>query len=248
VGGGVRATGWGPGGDWLVTQSAAMVGADDDVSTFDPSAHPVVHRLARTFPRLRIARTRRVLDALVPTVLEQKVIGSAARRSFAALFRRLGEPAPGPAGDAGMLVPPPPEQLARLPYYAFHRLGVERKRADTVRRAAAHAVRLEEAVGLGADILGRRLRAVPGIGPWTEAEVRAVAMGDPDAVSVGDFHIPNQVAWALAGEPRGDDNRMLELLAPFAGHRGRVIRLIEAAGITAPRFGPRLPHRSIAWH
>jgi hypothetical protein len=43
----------------------------------------------------------------------------------------------------------------------------------------------------------------------------------------------------LAGEPRGDDARMLELLAPYAGQRGRVIRLLEAARIKIPRFGPR---------
>jgi 3-methyladenine DNA glycosylase/8-oxoguanine DNA glycosylase len=84
-----------------------------------------------------------------------------------------------------------------------------------------------------------RLRAYPGIGPWTAAEVTLRALGDPDAVSVGDFHLPNVVAFALAGEPRGDDARMLELLEPWRGHRARVVRLLEASGIEAPKFGPR---------
>ena len=66
------------------------------------------------------------------------------------------------------------------------------------------------------------------------------ALGDPDAVSVGDFHLPNVVAFALAGEPRADDARMLELLEPWRGHRARVIRLLEASGIQAPKYGPRL--------
>jgi len=92
----------------------------------------------------------------------------------------------------------------------------------------------------------RRLRALPGIGPWTAAEVTALALGDPDAVSVGDFHLPHVVSWALAGEPRGSDERMLELLEPYRGHRGRVLRLLQLAGITAPRFGPRMPLRWIA--
>jgi 3-methyladenine DNA glycosylase/8-oxoguanine DNA glycosylase len=76
--------------------------------------------------------------------------------------------------------------------------------------------------------------------------VAAVALGDPDAVSVGDYHLPHLVAWALAGKPRGDDALMLELLEPFRGNRGRVLRLLELGGHHAPRFGPRRPLRSIA--
>jgi 3-methyladenine DNA glycosylase/8-oxoguanine DNA glycosylase len=130
----------------------------------------------------------------------------------------------------------------------FHRLGVERRRAETIHRCAVVAHRLEAAIELGTDELDRRLRSISGVGPWTSAEVRRVALGDPDAVSTGDYHLPHAVAWALAGEPRADDNRMLELLAPFAGHRARVVRLIEVAGIGAPRHGPRMRLRLIAQH
>ena len=91
-----------------------------------------------------------------------------------------------------------------------------------------------------------RLLAFPGIGPWSAAEVANVALGDPDAVSVGDYHLKNQVSWALAGEPRGTDERMLELLEPWRGHRGRVLRLIGIGAGHAPRFGPRMPTRSFA--
>ena len=91
----------------------------------------------------------------------------------------------------------------------------------------------------------RRLQALPGVGPWTSAEVAIVALGDADAVSVGDFHLPHLVSYALAGEPRGTDERMLELLEPYRGQRGRVQLLLEAGGITAPRFGPRMRTRAI---
>src|SRR4029079_5825019 len=86
----------------------------------------------------------------------------------------------------------------------------------------------------------RRLRALPGFGPWTSALVAMSAVGDADGVPVGDLHLPSMVTWALAGEPRGTDERMLELLESFAGHRGRVIRLLKSSGIRAPRFGPKL--------
>jgi 3-methyladenine DNA glycosylase/8-oxoguanine DNA glycosylase len=77
------------------------------------------------------------------------------------------------------------------------------------------------------------------------AEVARVALGDADAVSVGDYHVPSIVAWALAGERDGSDERMLELLEPFRPHRGRVQRLLEEAHIRPPARGPRMQARAI---
>jgi 3-methyladenine DNA glycosylase/8-oxoguanine DNA glycosylase len=134
--------------------------------------------------------------------------------------------------------------VAATPSWSLHRLGVERKRADTLRRVGTHARRLEEAVDLAPDAARARICAVPGLGPWSAAEIALVALGDPDAVSVGDFHLPNQVAWALAGQARGDDAMMLELLEPWRGQRGRVLRILTAGGVRAPKFGPRQPLRS----
>ena len=243
VPGGVEADAWGPGAAWLLSRAAGMVGALDDQSGFDPSHHALVARLARSSAGLRIPRTERVLERLVPTILSQKVTGLEAKRSWSSLVRLAGEQAPGPSA---LLLPPEPAWLASLPTYTFHRIGVERRRAEIIRRAASHAFRLEEAVALGADVLEQRLASIDGIGPWTRAEVRFIVIGDADAVSVGDYHVANVVCWALAGEPRGDDARMLDLLAPFAPHRGRVVQLLELAGMTAPSFGPRQRIRSIA--
>jgi len=136
--------------------------------------------------------------------------------------------------------------LAATPYWVFHPWGVEQRRAETVIRAARHASRLEEAVAMAPADAQRRLTALPGMGAWTAAEIAVVALGDPDAVSVGDYHLRNLVSWALAGEPRGTDERMLELLEPYRGHRARVVQLLELAGIAAPRRGPRLALSPIA--
>ena len=239
---GLHARTWGAGSAWLLEHVPALVGLDDAPEALEPR-HPVVGELARRLMGLRIGRTSRVIESLVPAILEQKVTGREASQALRGLIRRYGEKAPGPF-DLRIL--PPPELLAALPYYAYHPLGVERRRADTVRWAAAHATRLEEIVDLPLEDAYRRLRALPGVGAWTAAEVALRALGDTDAVSVGDFHIPNTVAWALAGEPRATDERMLELLEPYRGQRGRVIRLLEAAGIGAPRFGPRMAPRAIA--
>jgi 3-methyladenine DNA glycosylase/8-oxoguanine DNA glycosylase len=240
--GAVSMRAWGPGADWALAALPDLVGADDGGDGFT-AGDGVVGDLHRRMRGLRISRSQAVVEALVPSILEQKVVGLEARRSYARMVRSLGEPAP---GLSGLLLPPEPKVLASTPSWAFHRFGVERKRADTIRRACSYAPRLEETAGMAPAEARRRLTALPGIGPWTAAEVALVALGDADAVSVGDYHLPNQVAWVLAGEPRADDARMLELLEPWRGHRGRVIRLIVAGGGAAPRYGPRMPLRSIA--
>jgi 3-methyladenine DNA glycosylase/8-oxoguanine DNA glycosylase len=136
--------------------------------------------------------------------------------------------------------------LAALPYWAYHPLGLERRRADVIRRVASRASWLEAAAALSPSDAMARLRSLDGVGPWTMAETLRTASGDPDAVSVGDYHLPSLVGWALAGERRADDARMLQLLEPYAGQRARVARLLELSGLRTPRRGPRMPARDIA--
>lgn len=238
----VEVEAWGPGAGWVLEHAPELVGCADDDSSFEPF-HPGLRELHRINPGLRIPRSLAVMEVLIPTILEQKVTGAGARRSFRALIRDLGEPAPGPCE---LFLLPKPKDLAALPYEGFHPWGVERKRADTLRAACSYAHRLEEASSLPPTEARRRLLALPGIGEWTTALVAGAAWGDADAVEVGDFHVPHLVSWFLAGEPRGDDEKMLRLLEPYSGHRGRVIRLIEASGVRAPRYGPRMEIADIA--
>ena len=236
----VRAASWGPGAGWLLAQVPALLGAADDPAAFRP-AHPRLRELASRYPGLRIGRSDRVLEALVPAVLEQKVLSIEAYRGWRLLLRWHGLPAPGPA-PAGMRVFPPPATWRSIPSWDWHRAGVEAVRARTIAGAALVAGRLEDAARLPGAELDRTLRTLPGIGPWTSAEVRQRACGDADAVSVGDYHLPSVVGWTLAGEP-ADDERMLELLAPYPGQRYRATRLIELGGSAPPRRGPRLAVR-----
>ncbi len=230
----VEAEAWGPGADWLLQQTPRLIGADDDLSGFNPPPG----RLSDLWRRrpFRLARTDRPWDALIGAVFGQKVQVSNAVRARRLLARRFGEPAPGP-GQAWIL--PPPEQVASMGYHQFHRLGVERKRAEALIRVARDMPRLSVFDSGTPDQVKSRLERIPGIGPWTAAMVTAVVLGDADAVPVGDYHLPNTVAWVLAGEPRATDARMLELLEPWTGHRWRVLRLAKSAG-PAPRYGPKL--------
>ncbi|WP_262401384.1 DNA-3-methyladenine glycosylase family protein [Actinomadura sp. CNU-125] len=209
-----------------------LLGADDPAEEFVP-LHDVLRERVRRRPGFRVGRTRRVFEALVPAVMEQKVLGQEAWRAWGYLVRRFGRPAP---GAPWLRVPPPPAVWARIPSWEWHKAGLEAVRARTIIGAARVAGRLED------DPAVARLTSLPGIGVWTAAEVRQRAVGDPDAVSVGDYNLPGVVGWALAGK-KVDDAGMLELLEPYAGHRYRVTRLLEGSGARPPRRGPRLAMR-----
>jgi 3-methyladenine DNA glycosylase/8-oxoguanine DNA glycosylase len=243
-GGELEGAAWGPGAEWLLDRMPAMVGEHDSADGFDPH-HAAVQRLHRRGRAVRLPSVGTMLDVLVPVILGQKVTGSEAATGYKNLLHTYGEPAPGPAE---LVLAPPPELLAGLPYYDYHPLGIEKKRAETIIAACAVAHRLERLVEGPLDVAYAELERVRGIGPWTSARTMMVVAGDPDAVPVGDYHIPNSVAWAIAGEPRGTDERMLELLAPYSGQRGRVVRLIEVYGGHAPRYGPRLAPRRFEDH
>jgi endonuclease III len=236
----VTAQAWGPGASWLLERVPELLGAGDGDhwSGLDLRSVPRLREVLRRRPGLRLPCTGLVLDSLVPAVLEQRVTGMEARRAWRGLLRRFGTPAPGPRPD--LRVPPGAAALLAVPTWGWHRLGVDISRQRAIRAAATVAHRLEECVPLDLAAALARLRAVPGIGVWTAAETAQRALGHPDAVSVGDYHIHNVVVHYLTGRARGSDEEMLELLAPWAGHRQRVVRLIELTGVGAPRYGPRM--------
>jgi 3-methyladenine DNA glycosylase/8-oxoguanine DNA glycosylase len=239
--GAVAARAWGDGAGWAAAHAAELCGQDDDDSGFTP-AHPSLARLHRGGRGMRMPKTRAVFEALVPTVVGQQVTSEEARESYRHLVNALGERAPGPVR---LKLPPSAMALARMPYWAFHRFGIERRRADVIIRAARSAKRLEETAAMDLASAYRRMQAFPGIGPWTAAKVAMVALGDADAVPVGDYHLPHSVGYFFDGTARSTDERMLEILEPYRGHRARVIRLLIEAGVGAPRFGPRKPLRQI---
>jgi hypothetical protein len=240
TGDGADATAWGPGAGWLLDRLPVLLGATDDWSGLDVGRSRLLRETARRHPGVRLPATGLVLDSLVPAILEQRVTGTEAHTAWRGLLRRFGTPAPGPRTD--LAVPPAPHAVLDVPAWDWHRLGVDGKRIRAVRAAASVARRLEESTAATA---AARLQLVPGIGPWTAAETSLRAFGDPDAVSVGDFHLANLVVHALTGRARGTDAELLAELAPWAGQRARVIRLIELSGVFPPKFGPRFAANDI---
>ncbi|MGP4056295.1 DNA-3-methyladenine glycosylase family protein [Mycobacterium sp. 4D054] len=229
---------WGPGGAEFADTLSALLGADDDTSGFDPQ-EPTVAAALRKAPHLRLGRTGRVLEALIPAVLEQRVVGKDAFGSWRRLVTRYGSPAPGPAPEH-MRVPPSADVWRRVPSWEFHLANVDPGRARTVVRCAQRADALERLVGRPAEAARTAMMSLPGVGIWTAAETAQRAFGDADALSVGDYHLAKVVGWTLLGRPI-DDPQMIDLLEPMRPHRHRAVRLLEVSGLAfKPRFGPRL--------
>ena len=236
---GLDAEAWGPGAGWLLDRVDDLTGADDRAGTFDP-AHPAVERSLRVTRGGRIGASRMLYHHRLPTIIAQRITGGEAVRQWARLCYELGEPAPGPADLVEtMRLPPSPASLHRRPAWWFHPLGIETKRARPLTEVARHADKMWRWSDAGVDETSAKLALLPGVGAWTIGSTLGPVLGDPDAVPVGDYHHPNTVAWALADEPRADDDRMLELLEPYRGQRGRVLWALTTSAGGAPKFGPR---------
>lgn len=242
--GAIRFWAWGPGSQAALADAPDWLGLDDPLESFDPSPHPVIEKLARSRRGIRMGRFGDVFDRLVPTVFGQLVIAKEAKRSYRRLVHRFSAAAPGPLD---LRLPPAADDLAELGSHHFHSIGVERRRAAIVQRLARDAPRLDRLVGAPLEDAYRYLRRFPGVGPWTAAGLGRVAFGDPDSVITGDYNLPHTVAWALAGKRRSNDDEMLELLEPFAGHRGRVQAMVKSQG-KPPRRGAKTSFREIERH
>jgi 3-methyladenine DNA glycosylase/8-oxoguanine DNA glycosylase len=228
---------WGPGAEWAGAAVPALLGADDSTNGFEPGHHPLVARVHRQQPSLRLSRTGCTWDALVAAVLEQKVTGIEAHRTWRELLRLAGEPAPGPAPQ-GMRVVPTARRVLDVTDWEWHRCGLDGARRRALRAVATVSARLEPDAGCDSAALQARLRTIPGIGVWTAAEVAQRTFGCPDSVSYGDYHTKNLVGWSLARR-KTDDDGMMALLEPWRGHRQRVVRLLGIGGSTPPKRGPR---------
>lgn len=233
---------WGPGADWALDQAPDLLGASDSWDGFEPR-HPVLVEARRRHPHARLGRSGLVMEALVPAIIEQKVTGQEAFAGFRKLVTRYGERAPGPGADHRLWVQPDAETLRAIPSWEWLRMHVDPARSRTLVAAARSAASLERLATRPVEEFDAALRSLPGVGVWTSAEVRQRSLGDPDAVSFGDYHVAKDVGWALTGQ-EVDDDRLAELLEPWRPQRGRVPALVAMCGLGRPRRGPRMAPRT----
>jgi 3-methyladenine DNA glycosylase/8-oxoguanine DNA glycosylase len=244
---------WGPAATPAPAREQALEAARSWVGWHDKlpdlvaltAGHAALQQAARQVGPIRLSRLPRVGEAVGRAVLSQLVQGVEAHRSIAQLAAATGESA-----SRDLWCWPTSTALGRTPAHAMRRCGISLRCATALHASALDDPQLERARTDFA-MLDRRLRAIPGIGLWTSAETR-LALGDPDAVSVGDYNLPAMVCTALAGPNAGppSDELMLELLEPYRGQRGRVIALaVRAAGRRLlPRARRRAPRAALSAH
>src|SRR3954468_4358902 len=188
---------WGSGAAEFAAGLPALLGADDNASGFSP-VEPTIAEAHRRMPHFRLGRTGRVLESLIPAVIEQRVAGKDAFRAWRLLVTKYGAPAPGPA-PAHMRVPPAAEVWRRIPSWEFHVANVDPGRARTIVVWAQRAYSLERLGTRTSEQARAAMMSLPGIGEWTAAETAQRAFGDADALSVGDYHLASMVGWGLLG-------------------------------------------------
>src|ERR1700736_914076 len=227
----VECEAWGDGAAEFADAVRALLGAAGDATGFAP-AEPMIAAAHRKAPYLRLGRTGRVLEALVPAVLEQRVAGADSFRSWRLLVTKFR--------------PPAAEVWRSVPSWEFHRANVDPGRARTIVGCAQRASSLERLTSRPAESARDALTSLPGVGVWTAAETTQRAFGDADALSIGDYHLAKVIGWTLLGHPI-DDAQMVRLLEPMRPHRYRAVRLLEVSGLARnPRFGPRQAIRNLA--
>jgi 3-methyladenine DNA glycosylase/8-oxoguanine DNA glycosylase len=227
--------------DWVLDEVPVMLGRDDSLDGFEVH-HRLLDRTWRSRSGWRVPNTGLVLESLIPAIIEQKVTGQEAFSGQRRLVRQWGTPAPGPGAEMDLWVPPTPQVVTTIPSWQWLQMGISPQRSDTVIRVARMAGRLEELARSNPEAASRRMMAVPGVGLWTVAETAHRALGNADAVSFGDHHVAKNIGWALTGQ-QVDDSGLADLLSPYRPHRYRVQRLVELAGLSRPRHGPRMAPR-----
>ncbi len=226
---------WGPGAEDAGERAAGLFGLLDDPDAFRPD-HPALVEGYKRRRHHRLTNCGRIVLPMVPIILGQLVTVRDAMRGWTRLCREFGHEAPGPP-DAPVRLPPSPAELAALPMWAYRTCAIGQKHSQIIIRVCQRAKRLEALRVHRPAELARRLETLRGIGPWTTGNLLGNALGWPDAVAVGDLHLPKAVCAAM-GEPDGDDPKMLELLEPFRPHRKRAV-IYLLAGHRTRRTHPR---------
>ena len=226
---------WGGGAEWITPKLQDLFGLHDDPTVFKPEGK--LGKLLREVPGIHLPRLPLQFERLVQIVLQQLVSWADACRGWKMLVERFGVEAPGP-NDLRM--GPSPKVLQKLGYSDLVACGIMPKQARLILQLAKESKRIERLATSDRERFVAYLNSIRGVGEWTIQYLLGTGLGDPDAVMVGDYGLPNTVSWFFAEKPRSNDEEMLELLEPYRGHRFRVINALMQAGIRAPKFGPKM--------
>jgi AraC family transcriptional regulator of adaptative response / DNA-3-methyladenine glycosylase II len=160
-------------------------GADPDVIGSHLASDPLMARLVKRRPGLRLPSAWDPFEMAVRAILGQQVSVAAATTLAGRLVERLGTPLSSPSGRLTHLFPAP----AEVTEGNLENLGLTGKRLETVKTFAAAVAsgRLVLDAPLGVEDFVARMTELPGIGPWTAHYVAMRALGEPDGFPASDL-------------------------------------------------------------
>lgn len=238
VGEHLQAKAWGPGAEQVMQDVPYWAGLHEE--PWKLPSHPATDRLLKQHSGLRGTDTRNMFEALTNAIVHQLITWNEAAAIWRRLCEELGVRAPGPVD---MRLSPTPRAILGAGPDRLRSTGMGGRQSRALMELARVPHVAKRAGGLPTSDALELLQKIPGIGPWSASYALGLFGGRPEPVPLGDYNLPNTLAWVLAGEPRATEERMLELLEPFEGHAYRVVRLVFAAGIKPPRRGPRRARR-----
>ena len=213
------------------------LGVDEDPRPFLRlfRGDPLIGRSLRRRPWLRVGRRPDPFEALVMAICEQLIeyerAAAIERRVVAALGRRAAGWDAG--GGRGLADIPAAERLAATPPALLQSFDLAGSRAITLVRAAREVARGRIDLGDPRHERGwRRLRAIPGIGPWTVEMMALRGQGRHDQLPAGDLNLLKLVGRALSGgDPRAvaEEQQVREFFAPYGEWAG--LAAAHAAGL-----------------
>jgi 3-methyladenine DNA glycosylase/8-oxoguanine DNA glycosylase len=231
---------------WGIRRLRFATGVDDDPRPFH-EAHrddPVLGRAVRAHPGLRVRRAPVPWEALLAAITEQLIEFERAVEIQRRLIRALGCRCP----QTGLRDAPTPAAIAAVAPARLGAFELPDSRALTLRRAAAEVAAGRVDLFAADPMPGwRRLRAIPGIGPWTLEVLALYGQGHHDRVPAGDLGYLKLVGRVRTGDPRAraEEPEVREFFAPYGawkGLAGEYLRFAAASGLLGPAPA-RVPRR-----
>jgi 3-methyladenine DNA glycosylase/8-oxoguanine DNA glycosylase len=206
------------------------LGVDDDLRAFRRrfERDPWIGRSVRERPWLRVGRRPDPFEALLWAICEQLIEyerAAAIQRRILAVLGRRCDGWNGP--QEGLRDLPDASVLAGTAPALLESFDLAHARALTLVRAAREVARGRiDLHGADHERGWRRLRAIPGIGPWTVEILALRGQGRHDQVPAGDLGLLKLVGRLLSGgDPRAvaSESEVREFFAPYGEWSGLAV-------------------------
>jgi 3-methyladenine DNA glycosylase/8-oxoguanine DNA glycosylase len=199
------------------------LGVDEDLRAFSRrfARDPLIGASVRRRPWLRVSRRPEPFEALAWAICEQLIeyerAAAIERRVVFALGRRC-------ADGSGLSDLPAPEVLASTAPALLQSFDLAGSRALTLVRAAREVARGGVDLHSSDHERGwRRLRAIPGLGPWTVEMLALHGQGRHDQLPAGDVGLLKLVGGLLSGgdpRARAQEHEVRAFFAPYGEWAG----------------------------